>query len=169
MPRAAGRAAPRGAGGGMRRLGLSVAVALALLGAPAVAAAGTTASRYIVVYKTSVASSEAQTSRLQSKLGFASAFRYSSALKGFAAALTAGQVKAVSADPVVAYVEPDARFTTAGTASLAAGETLPLGLRRIGAATARTVRSASGIGVAELDTGIDLKNSDLNAVSGVNC
>jgi subtilisin family serine protease len=154
----------------MRNLGLTAAAVLALLGAPAAAAAATaTASPYVVVYKGSVASVDAQTSGLQSKLNFASAFRYGSALKGFAADLTPAQLKAVSADPAVAYVEPDLTFTAAGSVALAPGDTVPVGIRRIGAATPATVRAASGVNVAELDTGVDLKNSDLNAVSGVNC
>lgn len=153
----------------MRRLGLAAVAVAALLGAPAGAAAATSASPYIVVYKGAVASADAQTSGLQSKLGFSSSFRYSSALKGFAARLTSAQVQQLTADPSVAYVEPDFTFTTTGTAALAPGETLPVGIRRIGAATLTTVHPASGVGVAELDTGIDLKNSDLNAVSGINC
>jgi subtilisin family serine protease len=122
-----------------------------------------------VVYKGSVASPDVQTSGLQSKLGFSSSFRYGSALKGFAATLTAAQLQAVKADPAVAFVEPDVTFTAAGMVALAPGETDPVGIRRIGAATTSTVHAASGVGVAELDTGIDLANGDLNAVSGVNC
>jgi subtilisin family serine protease len=154
----------------MRNLGLTAAAVLALLGAPAAAAAATsTGSPYVVVYKGSVASADAQTSGLQAKLNFASAFRYGSALKGFAANLTPAQLKAVSGDPAVAYIEPDVTFTAAGSVALAPGETVPVGVRRIGAATPATARAASGVNVAELDTGVDLKNSDLNAVSGVNC
>ncbi|MDQ3607543.1 MAG: S8 family serine peptidase, partial [Actinomycetota bacterium] len=50
-----------------------------------------------------------------------------------------------------------------------AGETVPTGVRRIGAATPTTVGEAGGARVAVLDTGIDLDNPDLNATDGVNC
>lgn len=53
--------------------------------------------------------------------------------------------------------------------ALAGGDTAPVGIRRIGAATTTQVHPSSGVGVAVLDTGIDPANSDLNAVSGVNC
>ena len=158
----------------MRRLaaglaGVAAALALALpaaAAAPAAGAAQAAGSRYVVVYKRSVGSAEAQTSALQGRLRFASDFRYASALKGFAATLTPGQVRALAHDPSVAYVEPDVTFTIAGTVAPVAGETVPVGIRRIGAATATAVGSASGVGVAELDTGINLGASDLNACAG---
>jgi subtilisin family serine protease len=40
---------------------------------------------------------------------------------------------------------------------------------RVGAATPSLVHAGSGVGIAVLDTGIDLTNHDLNAVSAVNC
>ena len=49
------------------------------------------------------------------------------------------------------------------------GETEPVGVLRVGAATCTQVHAPSGVGVAVLDTGIDLTNTDLNAVSGINC
>jgi subtilisin family serine protease len=52
---------------------------------------------------------------------------------------------------------------------LAGSETEPVGIRRIGAATTTSVHAPSGVGVAELDTGIDLTNADLNVASGINC
>ena len=52
---------------------------------------------------------------------------------------------------------------------LAPGDTLPVGIERIAAATSTQAHGPSGVSVAVLDTGIDLANSDLNAVSGINC
>jgi subtilisin len=123
----------------------------------------------VVVYNDSVGGVGPTTSALQTKLGFTASFRYASALKGFAATLSSQQLSALTADPQVAFVEPDTTFTAAGTVALATGETEPVGIRRIGAATTTTVHSPSGVNVAELDTGVDLKNPDLNAVSGINC
>jgi subtilisin family serine protease len=151
----------------MSRVRTILAIAAVLLAAPATAAAA--GSPYVVVYKSAVSNVDGQTSTLQSKLGFTPAFRYSSALKGFAATLTSGQLNAVSNNPAVAYVEPDITFSAAGLQPLAAGETEPVGIRRIGAATTTQVESPSGANVAVLDTGIDLASSDLNAASGVNC
>ena len=42
-------------------------------------------------------------------------------------------------------------------------------MRRIGAATTTTAHDASGTTVAVLDTGVDLANPDLDAVTGINC
>jgi uncharacterized repeat protein (TIGR01451 family) len=42
-------------------------------------------------------------------------------------------------------------------------------VRRVGAATATTVREASTSNVAVIDSGIDLTHTDLNAVNGKNC
>jgi subtilisin family serine protease len=151
----------------MSRLRIILTIAGALLAVPATAAAA--GSPYVVVYKGAVSNVDGLTSTLQSKLGFTPAFRYSSALKGFAATLTSGQLSAVSSDPAVAFVEPDITFTATALQPLAAGEAEPVGIRRIGAATLTQVESPSGANVAVLDTGIDLANSDLNAVSGVNC
>jgi subtilisin family serine protease len=123
----------------------------------------------VVVYKSDVADVNAETNDLQSRLGIRSDFRYAHALKGFAASLTGAEASSLASNPEVAYVTPDVTFTAAGLVSLAAGETEPVGIQRIGAATTTQVHAASGVAVAVLDTGIDLANSDINAVSGVNC
>lgn len=146
---------------------LAGAIGVALLAASAAHAA--TPSPYVVVYKHTLSSVDATTDGLQRGLGFESSFRYASALKGFAASLNAKQLDAIRSNPQVAFVEPDITFTAAGWQALASGESLPVGIRRIGAGSASQVYLASGANVAELDTGIDLKNSDLNAVSGINC
>lgn len=148
-------------------------------GTTAAAAAGTSGatpsvanaaiSPYVVVFKGTVADVPGAVGVLHSRLGLAANFEYASALKGFAASLNQGQLTALQHDPNVAFVEPDTTFTAAGMVALAGGETDPPGIRRIGAATTSSAHAPSGVNVAELDTGIDLSNSDLNAVSGVNC
>jgi subtilisin family serine protease len=135
--------------------------------APATATAAE--SSYVVVYKRNVNDVSAKTSVLEYRLGFRSRFHYSSALEGFAASLSTSQLQAVDADPDVAFSEPDTTSTVTGTVSLAGGEIGPVGIRRIGAATLFAVHASSGVNIAELDTGIDLANSDLNSSSGVNC
>lgn len=151
----------------MRRTLPALAAATLLLGIPAAAAAQP--SPYVVVYKDTVGNVDAKTDGLQTRVGFKSTFRYSSALKAFAARLTGPELSSLQADPGVAYVTPDATFTATGLQPLAPGETEPVGIARIGAAAATLVHQASGTAVAELDTGVDLQNPDLAAISGINC
>jgi subtilisin len=125
---------------------------------------------YVVVYKNrDVPDVASKTAKLHAATGLKAHFEYAHALKGFAASLSDAQLRAVKSDPDVAYVEPDITFTATGMISMAAGETLPPGIPRIGAATPPLVHAPSGVAVAVLDTGIDLANGDLHAVSGVNC
>jgi subtilisin family serine protease len=151
-----------------RRALLTVAITVAALAGPAVATASAD-SPYVVVYQNTVSQVGKTTGALGHKLGFKSTFNYRSALKGFAANLTGWQLHALESDPQVAFVEPDVTFSATGMVPLAAGETEPVGIERIGAATPSLVHSSSGVNVAVLDTGIDLANPDLNAVSGINC
>ncbi|MDQ2966417.1 MAG: S8 family serine peptidase, partial [Chloroflexota bacterium] len=127
---------------------------------------------YIVVYGDSVAENQvdAETNRLASANNFDSEFRYSHALKGFAAKLTAQQVNALRGDPNVAFVSVDRPVHAVAPVPLAPNEPVPpTGVRRIGAATTTTARQASVASVAIIDTGIDLTHPDLNAVDGKNC
>ncbi|TMF68082.1 MAG: peptidase S8, partial [Chloroflexi bacterium] len=108
--------------------------------------------------------------RLERAHGFTSDFRYRAALNGFAAALSPGQRAAIEADPEVAYVIPDQKLDAVGFVPLAAGESVPTGVQRIGAATPTTAHEASVANVAVIDTGIDLSTQpELNAVDGTNC
>jgi subtilisin family serine protease len=75
----------------------------------------------------------------------------------------------LEADPAVRYVAPDTMFEAHAATVVAEHERVPRGVRRIGAATLERVNDASTVSVAVLDTGLDLGNADLNAVSGVNC
>jgi subtilisin len=158
----------------MKRVALSLALGTALpvavfLGLPAAAGAALTTSPYVVVYTSAVRNASTETSTLHAQYGFTPTFVYGTALKGFAASLTSSQLTRLQSNPSVSYVEPDTTSSAAGLQSLATGETLPVGIRRIGAATTTQVHAASSVNVAVLDTGIDLANTDLNAVSGTNC
>jgi subtilisin len=148
-------------------IGLSlVAFGLASSGA---AAASTAAKPYVVVFKSSVADPQGTTSSLAGRLGFAASHRYVRALHGFAASLNDGQRGALESDPAIAFVEPDTTFSAAGLVPLAQGEVVPPGISRVGGAVGGDVHAGSGVGVAVLDTGIDLSNADLSAVNGTNC
>ena len=95
--------------------------------------------------------------------------RYDTALTGFAADLNGPQLERVLADPAVAAVEPDVEVRAMGMQSLAPGETVPPGIRRTGGATPTLAHAPATTAVAVLDTGVDLVNQDLDAVTGVNC
>ncbi|MFL5831757.1 MAG: S8 family serine peptidase [Solirubrobacteraceae bacterium] len=151
----------------MRRFWLALVTAGALLVCPTVAAASE--GNYVVVYKHSVAAPSTTTGRFEHHFGFASTLHYSRAIKGFAAHLTDAERHALAAETDVAFIQPDITFTAAGLVPLATGETEPVGIRRIGAATTSQVHAPSSAGVAVLDTGIDLANADLNAARGTNC
>ena len=152
----------------MRRLAsvLAAAALLALGAAPA--SAGTTTTPHVVVFNAGV-DVTATISRLESSLGFRATMRYRFALAGFSARLSWAQRTALDADPAVDYVAPDTTFSAAGSATPLTGETVPFGVRRVGAATTSLVNEPANPAVAVLDTGIDLANADLNAASGKNC
>ena len=122
----------------------------------------------IVVFTSDVTDVAASTAKRERRDGFRSRRRFSHALKGFAAPLTARQIARLRADPAVAFVSPD-RPVRAFDAPAAAGDEVTPGVRRIAAATASTVQSASSVNVAVIDTGIDLDHPDLNARDGTDC
>jgi subtilisin len=145
------------------------AVLVVALSGPAASAATPATSAYVVVLDDDVTNVGARIDALQRGFSFTAQLRYSSALDGFAANLTSDQATRLAAADGVAFVQPDITFTAAGLAPLAAGETAPAGIRRVGAVIGTQAHAASGVGVAVLDTGIDLANGDLAAVSGTNC
>jgi subtilisin family serine protease len=129
--------------------------------------AAPSASGYIVAYRDFV-DVDVTTDRLAGTLGVAPDFRYRHALHGFAASLTPGQLEQVRADPAVRFVSPDGVLRIEGTVPIKPGESVPPGIRRIGAATNTRVQK-KGKNVAIIDTGVSLTHPDLNAVSGTDC
>jgi subtilisin len=153
------------------RLAVALA-ALLVVAAPAAAkprAPERIEGRYIVVFERAVDQPLVETEKLERREGFESRLRYSKALKGFAARLSADQVRDLRANPDVAFVAPDRRVHALGSVPLAAGDGAPAGVRRVQAATTTTTREPSSANVAVIDTGIDLAHSDLNARDGKNC
>ena len=124
---------------------------------------------YIVVFKRAVPSSTRETESLERSKGFRARLRYGRAVKGFAARLSSRQVAAVRSDPDVAYVAPDRPVEASAEVPVVSGDSVPPGVRRIGAGTAATAHEASSASVAVIDTGIDLAHPQLNAVNGKNC
>jgi subtilisin family serine protease len=124
---------------------------------------------YVVVLGEDVAAPASTADRLGREGGFGVGRTYTAALKGFTATMSPAQVARLRADPSVRYVAPDVTFEAHAATPVAEQERVPRGVRRIGAATLTQVNDASDVAVAVLDTGLDLANPDLNAVSGVNC
>jgi subtilisin len=146
-------------------LGLACAPA----GATATASAADTA-RYIVVFKPSSApASRAATADIAADENIKTTQRFDDAVHGFAASLDRHDLEAVRDDPRVANVVKDTPVKATGLVPLTAGDTIPTGVRRAGAAVDNSVRQASSVNVAVIDTGIDLTHPDLNAVGGTNC
>lgn len=132
------------------------------------AAVDVIAGRYIVVLRPTADASAV--ARAQGRrLGFTADHVYTRAIKGYAGVLPAAAVAELRRDPQVAYVTEDRVVRATATAPVAAGDSVPPGVRRIGAATTTTAHTASTVNVAIIDTGIDLTHPDLNAVSGTNC
>ena len=142
-----------------------ITVLVAALGAGLAAAPGAAAAPYVVTLADG-ANVEAvvRDARLPSPK-----LTYEAALTGFAADLNAPQLERVLADPAVTAVEPDGEISAMGMQALAKGETAPPGIRRAGGATLALAHAPATTAVAVIDTGIDLANADLDAVSAVNC
>ena len=135
---------------------------------PQSAAADT--SGYIVVYNSGV-NAGAATDVLERTKGFKSKFRYSTALQGFSAQLTPGQVAEIRKNSTVNFISPDGTAEAVGLIPIKPGETNPPGIRRIGASTNTMVHQpASGKAkVAVIDTGSG-PHSDINRTpKGKNC
>jgi subtilisin family serine protease len=145
----------------------AVAAILSPLASAAPRPAEVIPDRYVVVYADAAGGPAAETAQREQRDGFDARHVYSRSVDGFAARLTPAQVRKLESDPEVAFVAPD-RVLHASDA-LAAGETVPAGIRRIGAATATTVHGPSTAGVAVLDTGVDLDHPDLAVAPGKNC
>jgi subtilisin family serine protease len=127
--------------------------------------------RWIVVYERgSVDSVDRETDARERRRGFRSRVRFKRAIEGFAARLTAEQVRALRADPDVEAVVPDQIVHAFAKQSLAPGEPVPpTGVRRIGLGGQDWVRGPSDVGVAVLDTGVDLQHPDLDVADGKDC
>jgi len=139
---------------------LGVAAAFVLTSSPA---EGQGIAPYVVVLQdgTDVAAKVAELERTH---GFKADHRYTSSVAGFAARLAGRQRTAIARDPAVASIHDDKAVRLAPSRSSRASP-LATGVKRIGGGT----KSAAGVAVAVLDTGIDLTHPDLNGLAGTNC
>ena len=152
---------------------LAILAFLLLPGSAAAAekpAAPASDGRWIVVYeRAAVGDVDRATKALERRRGFRSRLRFRRALEGFAARLSADQVRALRADPDVQAVVPDRPVRARALRPVAANEIVPSGVLRAGLGSPQLVHEASDVGVAVVDTGVDLQHPDLNVADGTNC
>ena len=128
-------------------------------------AAGAIPGQYIVVFNDTLSNPGDAASDMARQHGLGLLYKYSYAIKGFAATIPAARLEAVKSDPRVQFVSEN-REVSIGA------QTLPTGVDRIDAEqTATHTNKGTGVNVAVIDTGIDLTHPDLqaNIAGGKNC
>jgi subtilisin len=142
-----------------------VLAALAALVAAGSASAGVIKGQYVVVLKGGVAPGSVAREHARSA-GADVSHVYERALNGYAARLSGQGLARVRADSRVLFVSADREVH-------AVAQTLPTGIDRIdGEQSSAQSGNGSGsvnIGVAVIDTGIDVDHPDLRVVGGRNC
>ncbi|HEY3058688.1 MAG TPA: S8 family serine peptidase [Chloroflexota bacterium] len=156
---------------GVRSTAIAAALSLPLLVslsvAPVTAAqpAGPAAKSYIVVLRDGEDARQVAHEHANSH-ALSIDFVYEHALSGYAAAIPANRLSQIQADTRVLFVSEDRPVQ-------AVAQTLPTGVDRIQGDVSSTLSgNGSGsvtIGVAVIDTGIDLDHPELNVAGGVNC
>jgi subtilisin len=121
---------------------------------------------YIIVFKDNVGDPAAVAEEHRGQHGAQPKHVYGSALRGYSATLPSRAVEAIQRDPRVAFVDED-------LPQEAFAQQAPTGVRRIGASSDATKQTLSNkgtnVGVAVIDSGIDLTHPDLpNVVNGKN-
>ncbi len=96
--------------------------------------------------------------------GFVVKHKYRKVMKGFSARISVAKAEALKRHPLVASVTED-------QAVYEFAQTNPLGVKRVSALPSQNSNRGTGVGVAVLDSGIDLDHPDLkdNIVANTNC
>lgn len=152
---------------------LSVLFFSALFFGKQILGAGTTGKgvvpdSYIVVFKDNDSSPNEHASAMARKYGLSLEYTYTHALKGFSATIPAARLEQIKSDPDIKFVSQD-RYVSLDAQALGKptptsvpqpDQVVPSGIRRIGQ---NTNTFGAGVGVAVIDTGIDLSHPDLAA------
>jgi subtilisin len=129
--------------------------------------------QYIVVFKDDVADSSTASDEIVQKHGLGLSHKYESVIKGFAATIPAARLDDVKKDSRVAFISEDRIVSADGKPSNpGAGkggngnpqpstQFIPTGIQRIASQT--NSNKGANIGIAVIDTGIDLTHPDLAA------
>jgi subtilisin family serine protease len=123
--------------------------------------------QYIVQFDDSVIDVSARVQALAARHGLTIDYVYTAALKGFAGKIPARALARVQAEADIVTIQPD------HVVALEA-QTIPTGIRRIGATAIPTARIDGSdervdVDVAIIDTGIQGNHPDLNVAGGYNC
>jgi subtilisin family serine protease len=121
--------------------------------------------RFIVTLKP-----EADTTAIAAYHGLETRHVYDQVFRGWAGEIPLAKLKALAADPSVASIVPDSRVSVFGGSDAddsASPQLVPAGVRRVGASPGLTGYTGAGVGVAVLDTGLDLRQTDLRCAT--NC
>jgi subtilisin family serine protease len=138
-------------------------------------ATGVIPNRYIVVLVDSVNDPETAAKELSQRHGFAYTYVYENAFKGFAGVIPRPQLAAVRSDPRVLFIDPvrmtrligppQAQGVDVQAAAARQTQQASTGLRRISGSNngvnQTLINKGTGVGVAVLDTGIQLDHPDL--------
>lgn len=111
--------------------------------------------RYIVVFNNTVQNPQDVVNEMAKIHGLAVEHVYTSALKGFAAFIPPARLEKLQRDSQVQFISADYNVQTLA-------QTMPTGISRV-QAPLNTTNKGAGIGVAVIDTGIDLTHPDLKA------
>ncbi len=124
---------------------------------------------YIVVFKDNV-NVDQVTDEMASKHKFVWENKYSHLLKGYSAQLSSEEVNSIKKDVRVKFISEDRSVSTAARGFVTtASQVLPTGVSRINAQT--NLNEGTGVGVAVVDTGIQLSHPELaaNIVANTTC
>lgn len=129
---------------------------------------------YIVVYRDSVVDSDAVSEEMGRTHGIQMEHKYGHVLKGFSAAISAQELESIKKDPRVQFVSEDRMVyasdrpqdakNNSGGGTTQPVQITPKGISRIGATS--LPNTGAGVGVAVIDTGINLTHPDLVANIG---